>query len=536
MGRKKGSLKKQLQNAKSEKQVLKEQAAKLEGRVAIPGGSSLAADTNTERDADSTVNGAATVAVEQEDDDEEESSVTVVELTDDAPDEEGMTTSMKVGEGLIQYARQNNLAVDLETMGVVNLPKGGEQKLAALFPQSTPELRAKYPLGPQPTVEEFVAALEALVPGDSTDVTALKEFLVANRHVGGNRGEAALTQLMLQAQSRRDRARALRMRHLLLAFMKAESAVTGPFRQAIKNAEARLAPNMGSQEVARYGGADAADAVATFLCLKALVAEWEKRYRELTGQEMSVTDVLRAEGLSENKLDAERTGRICGAVQGMSAAFAASERLFSRLTPEALFLERTLTVGTTSEVRRIALQEICPQAGLTPEEFRRRMRGLCAQLESLPRNSYAQLQLAVNEIYECIVEGTPDDYNIHTSNMGEGGALRFATYDLSAGAEPWRRNWHRMISSARDDDEDQDYSALFDSLSSGLGKLFAPPPPKGDDWLYLLDDEVKAEQEQDTADVDGEDGWQNSGNDIYDDFERRYGLVIPQEEVEEVNA
>jgi hypothetical protein len=51
------------------------------------------------------------------------------------------------------------------------------------------------------------------------------------RHVGGARAGGVFVPLTLKAQSAYDRPRALRMRHLLLAVMKAESAITGPFRQ-----------------------------------------------------------------------------------------------------------------------------------------------------------------------------------------------------------------------------------------------------------------------------------------------------------------
>jgi hypothetical protein len=94
--------------------------------------------------------------------------------------------------------------------------------------------------------------------------------------------------------------------------------------------------------------------------------------------------------------------------------------------------------------------------------------------------------MAVKEAYDCLVEGTPEAYNIYAANMQPGGALRFETYDVS-GTEDWRKRWRRVITSVERDEDD--YTAFFEAISPDLGKLFGPPQPKRKSWLSMLDDD-----------------------------------------------
>lgn len=38
------------------------------------------------------------------------------------------------------------------------------------------------------------------------------------------------------------------------------------------------------------------------------------------------------------------------------------------------------------------------------------------------------MQVAIGDVYDCLVEGTPEEYNIYTDNWGQGENLSFDTY------------------------------------------------------------------------------------------------------------
>ena len=56
-------------------------------------------------------------------------------------------------------------------------------------------------------------------------------------------------------------------------------------------------------------------------------------------------------------------------------------------------MEGALGLNTTTEVRRFALQDFCPQEGMSPEDLRFRVSSLICGLEQLPSKSYHQLQV-----------------------------------------------------------------------------------------------------------------------------------------------
>lgn len=60
---------------------------------------------------------------------------------------------------MLRYLRENNIAVDLETMNPVEMPKGEKAKMAAMFPYPTESVMAELSLGPQPKPSEYVAAM-----------------------------------------------------------------------------------------------------------------------------------------------------------------------------------------------------------------------------------------------------------------------------------------------------------------------------------------------------------------------------------------
>ena len=69
---------------------------------------------------------------------------------------------------------------------------------------------------------------------------------------------------------------------LFLAVFNVFMFVSRRERQAVMFAENRLAPCMGSTVCEEYAGDDGADAAATWVVLKACVAEWELRLRSVS--------------------------------------------------------------------------------------------------------------------------------------------------------------------------------------------------------------------------------------------------------------
>lgn len=60
---------------------------------------------------------------------------------------------------MLQYLRDNNLTIDLETMNPVEIPKQADAKMEAFFPYPPANVLAKYSLGAQPKPSQFAAAV-----------------------------------------------------------------------------------------------------------------------------------------------------------------------------------------------------------------------------------------------------------------------------------------------------------------------------------------------------------------------------------------
>lgn len=69
-------------------------------------------------------------------------------------------------------------------------------------------------------------------------------------------------------------------------------------------------------------------------------------------------------------------------------------------------MEGALGLNTTTEVRRYALQEFCPQEGVSPEDLRFRVRSLVCGLDQLQAKSYHQLQVSMSSCGRGTWSGT----------------------------------------------------------------------------------------------------------------------------------
>ncbi|CAM9686122.1 unnamed protein product [Ectocarpus sp. 12 AP-2014] len=415
------------------------------------------------------------------------STLTDVEFSE--PESEPDTVRLNKGAGkrqvngaemspadMLQYLRDNNLTIDLETMNPVEIPKETESKMEAFFPYPPANVLAKYSLGAQPKPSQFAAAVIALLPEDEPwngakirPLPELKDFLLANRRHGGKRGMNVISAMMLKAMSEGDLERAKYLKGAAICMTKAEDTITGPFRQAVMFAENRLAPCMGSTVCEEYAGEDAADAAATWVVLKACVAEWELRLREMRGEEIGLHDIFRTMPNPTMGLDEERTAAITGSVQAMGLSFSNNEKLMKGLPAVLRFMDGALGLNTTTDVRRFALKEFCPKEGMAPEDLRLRVRSLITGLDQLPSKSYHQLQVAVADVYECLAEGTEDEYCLYLNNWEESTTqgeenLSFQSYRLDTG-EVWRNRLREIVTTPVPVREDKDdYEVLFKEI------------------------------------------------------------------------
>ncbi|CAM9636609.1 unnamed protein product [Ectocarpus sp. 6 AP-2014] len=377
---------------------------------------------------------------------------------------------------MLQYLRDNNLTIDLETMNPVEIPKQTDAKMEAFFPYPPANVLAKYSLGAQPKPSQFAAAVIALLPEDEPwngakirPLPELKDFLLANRRHGGKRGMNVISAMMLKAMSEGDLDRAKYLKGAAICMTKAEDTITGPFRQAVMFAENRLAPCMGSTVCEEYAGGDAADAAATWVVLKACVAEWELRLREMRGEEIGLHDIFRTVPNPTMGLDEERTAAITGSVQAMGLSFSNNEKLMKGLPAVLRFMDGALGLNTTTDVRRFALKEFCPNEGMAPEDLRLRVRSLITGLDQLPSKSYHQLQVAVADVYECLAEGTEDEYCLYLNNWEESTTqgdenLSFQPYRLDTG-EVWRNRLREIVTTPVPVRENKDdYEVLFKEI------------------------------------------------------------------------
>ncbi|CAM9875285.1 unnamed protein product [Pylaiella littoralis] len=376
---------------------------------------------------------------------------------------------------MLQYLRDNSLTIDLSTMNPVEMPTRPDAKMEAFFPYPTADMVAKYSLGTQPKPSEFADAVIALLPEDEPwsgqkirQLPELQDFMLANRQHGGNRGMSVITAMLLKAMSKGDLERAKYLKGAAICMTKVENTITGPFRQAVMFAENRLAPCMGSTVCEEYAGADAADSAATWVVLKACVAEWELRLREMRGEEIGLHDIFRTVPNPTMGLDEERTAAITGSVQAMGLSFSNNEKLMKGLPPVLRFMDGALGLNTTTEVRRYAMQDFCPQEGLSPEELRLRVRSFITGLDQLPSKSYHQLQIAAADVYQCLVEGTPDEYCLYMNNWEESTEgdenLSFQPYRLDTG-EVWRNRLREIITTPVPERQDKDdYEVLFKEI------------------------------------------------------------------------
>ena len=69
---------------------------------------------------------------------------------------------------------------------------------------------------------------------------------------------------------------------------------------------------------------------------------------------------------------------------------------------------------------------------------------------------------------------------------------------------------------------------MFKALTPNFGALFAAPEVIPVNWVNMLETNAENDLLQDLAKTDEQEALDKFGDDIFDDFERRYGLESPE--------
>uniref|UniRef100_A0A7S4D4Y1 Uncharacterized protein n=1 Tax=Heterosigma akashiwo TaxID=2829 RepID=A0A7S4D4Y1_HETAK len=385
---------------------------------------------------------------------------------------------------------------------VTSLPADPEKKFRRCFPEGPGGPvggPARLPVAC--SYQDLVVNLDDAVQGGPE---ALSAFVVDNKDLLGVKARKVLTSLKLRAQQQFDKNKARYYDDMRRALILKENTLMAPFRLLMMRTEERLAPMMGNMEPEKWAGQDRADYLATWLLLKAAVAEWEKRRAQLKSDiefmETVLKNVWLTEGREQRQL--ESAEYMCALVQGMSLKLAERPELFDQLPPEARFLEQALRMNTGTEVRQYALQEFLPREGLDGvPELVARVRALGVATEFLSAKTFTSINVAIEEVVACLTAGTPEQADLYVRAFNTGN-IGFRTYKVTIDKEYEDALDPQNMGTNADLAPDvrtieQDYRVVYDALLQSVGLPFrtrVPPADAADSrdrdlgWFHLLDE------------------------------------------------
>jgi len=390
---------------------------------------------------------------------------------------------------LPEEVMQGRNVLDPVTRGAYYLPVEEEERQEACFRWRADEARdAKWRLAwaPALTPKEVLAGLSEAhaAGGDAT----LFEFVLANHDMLGTRAAMFLSAAKLSAQFRKDAEEALRLRELLKAFIFAELRVNVGWKQVVLDAEVRVSKIVGNlaalqKEAAKLGASDVA---GTWVLLKAAVCTWEDKYvaeeeaiAALQEKQMGRSDPSMRFDVGKKEKQLANTRNNMALWQQMAKTYGEVEPAMDKLLPELKFLDRAFYLPSSTEVRRYAATEFCPEHGMTEAELRRRLRHVLCAIQRLTPTNYLSLYYKVLDIVTSVSRGTEDDVEEmdYYARGQEDGTLYFETYDLPRTEASVFRDFTKKIT-------DDDRSAVFNIG----GKRSAPSDAPVLDWFHGTDD------------------------------------------------
>ena len=304
--------------------------------------------------------------------------------------------------GILRVVQGENVK-DIVTGKAVQLSKrGGEFRLAQMFPDVSPETRKKYRFDWQSTtvpqmVEELSSVLEIdgkVLPHPQVSDESV-DFVLANRDYLGHRMSRCLGRLKLRAQSQFQKDEALKLRRIWKKFLTIENHISAPFRQMILDAEKKIGPNFGNLDLKAYCSGDVHERTASYLVLKGMVAHWEKKvkdaeYVESTPETTSnFLEILMVGDPRRYLPDPPIIYRlneclsVCLMARNMTQAFVSDQDLYDDLPCEVRFVDEALKIKSGTELRRFIVEEFCPREQITPERLREGVRRLYQQMHNL---------------------------------------------------------------------------------------------------------------------------------------------------------
>ena len=304
--------------------------------------------------------------------------------------------------GILRVVQGENVK-DIVTGKAVRLSnRGGEFRLAQMFPDVSPETRQKYRFDWQTiTVPQIVEKLSTVLESNGKILPHPQvsdesvDFVLANRDYLGHRMSRCFGRLKLRAQSQFQKEEALRLRRLWKKFLTIENHISAPFRQIILDAEKKIGPNFGNLDLKSYCSGDVHERTASYLVLKGMVAHWEKKvkdaeYVESTPETTSnFLEILMVGDPRRYLPDPPIICRlneclsVCLMARNMTQAFVSDQDLFDDLPCEVRFVDEALKIKSGTELRRFIVDEFCPREQITPERLREGVRRLNQQMHNL---------------------------------------------------------------------------------------------------------------------------------------------------------
>jgi len=326
--------------------------------------------------------------------------------------------------GILRVVQGENVK-DIVTGKAVQLSnRGGEFRLAQMFPDVSPETREKYRFDwnsitvPQ-MVEELsnVLVSDGNIPPHPQVSEKSVEFVLANRDYLGHRMSRCLGRLKLRAQSQFQKEEALKLRRIWKKFLTIENHLSAPFRQIVLDAEKKIGPNFGNLDLKSYCSGDVHERTASYIVLKGMVAHWEKKvkdaeYVESTPETTSnFLEILMVGDPRRYLPDPPIIYRlneclsVCLMARNMTQAFVSDEDLYDDLPCEVRFVDEALKIKSGTELRRFIVEEFCPREQVTPERLREGVRRLYQQMHNLQGESRIRVGvLAVDKTFTILLK------------------------------------------------------------------------------------------------------------------------------------
>jgi hypothetical protein len=179
-----------------------------------------------------------------------------------------------------------------------------------------------------------------------------------------------------------------------------------------------------------------------------MVAHWEKKvvdadYIEKTPQTKDNYISVLARGDPKRYLPdppilftLKECTQVCAMAQKMTKEFVNTPELFNDFPPEVRFIEVALSIKGGTALRKFAINEFCPNEGITAPALREGLRRLYVQLDNMQIDPYADISNILDRLINALAVGAPDGgqydpYVEYLVNRDPNGPGAFQTYTFN---------------------------------------------------------------------------------------------------------